>query len=105
MPSHLKRDYIARIPKLAFKERTRTWGTGIPSNPVVSSPVMGNRRVSDRERARLRGPVRTCVDYCGDETESMSEAEYGPDGRLLMWRGRISGGARIERVYSYNSRR
>ena len=63
---------------------------------------MGNRRVSDRERARLRGPVRTCVDYCGDETESMSEAEYGPDGRLLMWRGRISGGARIERVYSYN---
>lgn len=32
----------------------------------------------------------------------MCEAEYALDGRLLVWRGRISGGFRTERVYLYN---
>jgi hypothetical protein len=63
---------------------------------------MGNNRKSDRERDGLRGPVKTCAEFLGDEVESMCEAEYGRDGRLLVWRGRISGGTRVERIYSYD---
>lgn len=70
--------------------------------PGASLPTTGNARLSDRERAGLRGPVRTCTDFHGDETESMGEAEYALDGRVLVWRGRISGGSRVERIYSYN---
>jgi hypothetical protein len=55
----------------------------------VGEAVMGSRRLSDRERAGLRGPVKTCIDFRGNEAESMSETEYAADGRLLDWRGRI----------------
>jgi hypothetical protein len=65
-------------------------------------PARGNVHRSDRERAGLRGPVKTCADFSGDEVESMCEAEYGMDGRLLVWRGSVSSGARVERFYSYD---
>jgi len=74
----------------------------LPSFQGASLPTMGHVSISDRERAGLRGPVRTCTDFHGDETESMGKAEYALDGRLLVWRGRISGGSRVERIYSYN---
>ena len=46
-------------------------------------------RPSDRERAGLRGSVKTCSSFIDTETESMSEQEYAADGRLLVWRGRL----------------
>ena len=68
----------------------------------VGEAVMCSRRLFDRERAGLRGPVKTCIDFRGNEAESMSETEYAADGRLLVWRGRIFGGSRVERIYSYD---
>ena len=55
---------------------------------------------SDRERSGLRGPVKTCAHlYNGD---LVSESEFAPEGRLLIWRGRIWGGCEVEQVYSYD---
>jgi hypothetical protein len=68
----------------------------------VGTAVMGSRRLSDRERAGLRGPVKTCRDFTGDDTELMSETEYATDGRMLVWRGRASAGSRVECVFSYD---
>ena len=59
-------------------------------------------RVSDREKAGLRGPVKTCVDFNGDEGEPMFGAEYALDGRLLLEHTRSSPGSRTETVYSYD---
>jgi hypothetical protein len=56
---------------------------------------------SDRERAGLRGSVKTCSDFIGTETESVSEQEYAADGRLLVWRGRLFTG-NVESIYSYD---
>jgi hypothetical protein len=47
----------------------------------VGNAVMGSRRLSDRERAGLRGPVKTC----GDLTGSIN-TDYSPDGRILGYR-------------------
>ena len=68
----------------------------------VGKETMGSRRLSDRERAGLRGPVKTCSDFMGDDAESMSETEYAADGRLLVWRGRAFAGSRVEGVCSYD---
>jgi YD repeat-containing protein len=59
-------------------------------------------RPSDRERAGLRGSVKTCSDFIGTETEAMSEQEYAADGRLLVWRGRLFTGS-VESVFSYDA--
>jgi YD repeat-containing protein len=70
----------------------------------VGNAVMGSRRLSDRERAGLRGPVKTCNDFRVDDAESMSEEEYAADGRLLVWRGRtFPPFSRAERVYCYDA--
>jgi hypothetical protein len=49
----------------------------------VGNAVMGSRRLSDRERVGLRGPVKTCNDHRG-VIESITD--YSPDGRLLGYR-------------------
>jgi hypothetical protein len=49
----------------------------------VGNAVMGSRRLSDRERAGLRGPVKTCSDLTGWMTD------YSTDGRLLGRRLRL----------------
>jgi hypothetical protein len=54
----------------------------------VGNAVMGLRRLSDRERAGLRGPVKTCSDLIGKEIESIN-TDYSPDGRLLGHRLRV----------------
>jgi hypothetical protein len=60
---------------------------------------------TDREQAGLRGPVRTYMDFNGDETEPMFGAEYSLDGRLLLrWHRRGSPGSRAETVYSYDDK-
>jgi hypothetical protein len=48
----------------------------------VGNAVMGSRRLSDRERAGLRGPVKTCSDLIGEDIESI-HTDYSTDGRLL----------------------
>jgi hypothetical protein len=50
----------------------------------VGTAVMGSRRLSDRERAGLRGPVKTCSDLIGREIGI--NTDYSPDGRLLGYR-------------------
>ena len=58
----------------------------------VGNAVMGSRRLSDRERAGLRGPVKTCSDLIG--TGIGINTDYSPDGRLLGYRavGAFPGG-------------
>jgi len=51
---------------------------------------------SDRQRAGLRGNVKTL-------TDEFSMTEFGEDGRILFWRGNIVGGSKSERRYSYDS--
>jgi hypothetical protein len=57
---------------------------------------------TDRERAGLRGPVRTCMDLHGDGAEPNYGAEYALDGRLLLSHTRTSPSSRAETVYSYD---
>jgi hypothetical protein len=63
---------------------------------------MDRRRLSDREKAGLRGPVKTCSAFTADKVESMYDAEYDTDGRLLVWRNDVSNGSRVDQVYSYD---
>src|SRR5580704_1444309 len=56
---------------------------------VSNATMASGRRLSDRERAGLRGPVKTCSDLIGREIET--NRDYSPDGRLLGYRAR--GGA------------
>jgi hypothetical protein len=66
----------------------------------VGNAVMGSRRLSDRERAGLRGPVKTCSFPCSDLCSDligvgMIFTDYSPNGRLLGHRVRsrvVSGG-------------
>jgi hypothetical protein len=70
----------------------------------VGEATRGSRRISDRLRAGLRGPVKTCSDFFWKRADSVCDTEYGTDGRMLGWRFRSSqssGGSRVEHVYSY----
>jgi len=57
----------------------------------VGTAVMGRRRLpemwkvrlSDRERAGLRGPVKTCSDLIEGGVIKSINTDYSPDGRLL----------------------
>ena len=83
---------------------------GLATNLKLNHPLivqggeatMGSGRLSDRERAGLRGPVKTCSDFMRDAAESMTEEEYTADGRLLVWRGRILS-EKVERVNAYDA--
>jgi hypothetical protein len=71
-------------------------------NPLVAqvgNTTVGSVRLSDRERLGLRGPVKTCSDFGEDKAESVRDAEYAADGRLLVWRDNLLTG-KVERVYS-----
>jgi hypothetical protein len=61
--------------------------------------------MSDREKAGLRGPVRTCVEETilpEDRTHSIT-TEYGADGRLLTLRTIHSDGTEWIRTQSYEA--
>lgn len=80
-----------------------TTALGLVANLNLNHPLIaqvgkatgGSGRLSDRERAGLRGPVKTCSEFIGDDAESLSETEYAADGRLMVWqahgRWRIAG--------------
>jgi YD repeat-containing protein len=55
---------------------------------------MKSLQTSDRERAELRGPVKTIVD-------DWSTTVFDRDGKILEWRGNTSRG-NSERTYSYD---
>jgi hypothetical protein len=51
--------------------------------------------MSDREKAGLHGPVRTCVEETifPDGKPHLTTTEYDPDGRLLTFRNPNSDGS------------
>ena len=51
---------------------------------VGTATMASGRRLTDRERAGLRGPVKTCSDLIGREIGI--NTDYSPDGRLLGYR-------------------
>jgi hypothetical protein len=61
----------------------------------VGNAVMGSRRLSDRERAGLRGPVKTCIGQSASvpptrnslyPSDLIINTDYSQDGRLLGYR-------------------
>ncbi len=67
----------------------------------VGNTTVSTVRLSDREKAGLRGAVKTYSDFGKDKAESVRDAEYAADGRLLVWRDNLLTG-KVERVYSYD---
>jgi hypothetical protein len=82
---------------------------GLAANLNLNHPLIAQvitttpgTRLSDREKDGLRGLVKACTEFIGDDTEPMSETEYSVDGRIVrQWRGRRFASAG-ERVYSYD---
>ena len=66
----------------------------------VGNTTVSSVRLSDRERLGLRGPVKRCSTFVDDGADP-TEIEYAPDGRLLVWKGRLITGE-VERAYSYD---
>jgi hypothetical protein len=70
---------------------------GLVTNLNLNHPLIAQvgiaGHLSDRERASLRGPVKTCSDLIGKEIDSIN-TDYSTDGRMLRrWlRVRVSGG-------------
>jgi hypothetical protein len=65
-----------------------------------------NRRISDREEAGLRGPVKTCVEERTeppDGTKYSTTTEYSPDGRLLTTQHTGSDGTEWIKTQSYDA--
>jgi YD repeat-containing protein len=65
-----------------------------------------NRRISDREEAGLRGPVKTCFEETigpPDGTKYSTTTEYSPDGRLLTTRHTGSDGTEWIKTQSYDA--
>jgi YD repeat-containing protein len=65
-----------------------------------------NPKMSDREKAGLRGPVKTCVEERTgppDDTKYWTTTEYRPDGRLLTTRNANSDGSEWIRTQTYDA--
>ena len=66
--------------QILFGATTLVLSTNLSLNHLlmaqVGNPNVGRFRMSDRERYGLRGSVKTCTDFFGDEAEPMSHAEY-----------------------------
>jgi hypothetical protein len=61
--------------------------------------------ISDREKAGLRGPVKTCVEETTgppDSAKYSTTTEYSPDGRLLTTRNTNSDGSESIRTQTYD---
>ena len=61
--------------------------------------------ISERSKAGLRGPVRTCVEETTDPPDSAkysTTTEYSPDGRLLTTRNTNSDGSGSIRTQTYD---
>src|SRR5258707_14895575 len=85
---------------------------------TLSLKIIGSVHMSDREKASLHGPVRTCVEETipRDGKSDLTTTEYDPGGRLLTFRNTNSDGAgwstantydvdgRLTRTISGNSR-
>lgn len=61
----------------------------------------GNIRVSDRERAQLRGPVKSIV-QAYSRTEGKRETDYDLQGNCLSWRMKDPDGREYGDIYNYD---
>lgn len=61
--------------------------------------------MSDREKAGLRGPTKTCIEENGlpDGSKYSTASEYSPDGRLLTTRMSNSDGSEWLTTYTYHA--
>jgi len=59
--------------------------------------------MSDREKAGLRGPVKTCVEEIKDGSKYLTTTEYSPDGRLHTFRTTNSDGSEWIRTQTYDA--
>jgi len=59
-----------------------------PDVNIFPGKIIGSVHMSDREKAGLHGPVRTCVEetILPDGKPHLATTEYDPDGRLLTFR-------------------
>jgi YD repeat-containing protein len=65
-----------------------------------------NPTMSDREKAGLRGPVKSCVEErtaLSDANKYSTTTEYSPDGRLLTSRSTNSDGSEWVRTLTYDA--
>ena len=65
-----------------------------------------NPTMSDREKAGLRGPVKTCIEETTGPPDGMkysTTTEYSPDGRLLTTRHTGSDGTEWTKTQSYDA--
>jgi YD repeat-containing protein len=64
-----------------------------------------NPKMSDREEAGLRGPVRTCIDEIipADGRKYSTTTEYSPDGRLLASSNTNSDGTAWIKTQTYDA--
>ena len=87
-------------------------GFSLPSSPATKaqnlSSAARNTPVSDREKAGLRGPVRTCIEEndLPDGRKYLTAWEYSPEGRLLATRTTDPGGSEwlTSRTYDTDGR-
>src|SRR6266567_2290915 len=87
-------------------------GFSLPSSPATKAQNLSSAArstpVSDREKAGLRGPVRTCIEDndLPDGRKYLTAWEYSPEGRLLATRTTDPGGSEwlTSRTYDTDGR-
>src|SRR6266480_6852861 len=81
----------------------------LPSSPGTETQslsfAMRSTPVSDREKAGLRGPARTCIEENNlpDGSKYLTTTEYSPDGRLLATRTRNPDGSEWLTTRTYDA--
>src|SRR6266480_2485577 len=79
-----------------------------PDVNIFPGKIIGSVHMSDREKAGLHGPVRTCVEETPlpDGKSHLTTTEYDPDGRLLTFRSTNSDGTKwiVTRTYDADGR-
>ena len=79
----------------------------LPLFGSIFRPILGekafSKQMTDREKAGLRGPVKSCVEETNAPGNRVTTTEYDLDGRLLM--DRTSDRRRVNtRTYDANGR-
>jgi YD repeat-containing protein len=69
----------------------------------TQTPLLASK--SDRDRAGLRGAVKTCMEerIQLDGREFSTYREYSPDGKLLVWRSLDPDGSEVVRTRTYDA--
>src|SRR5713101_8761286 len=91
-------EYASGLPVLSLPNLPGTETQDLPS-------ATRSTLVSDREKAGLRGPARTCIEENNlpDGREYWNTTEYSPDGRLLTTRARNPDGSEWLTARTYHA--